>query len=67
MIPRGFAANNITNIVLKFGDDRTKGRKVTGGGKFVENLKKFDYAKTEGPINMNSRCFTGKVTTNIML
>ena len=27
----GFAANDITNIVLKFGDNRLKGREVTGG------------------------------------
>ena len=31
MISRGFAAKVITNIVLKFGDNRPKGREVTGG------------------------------------
>ena len=31
MIPRDFAANDITNIVLKFGNNRAKGKGVTGG------------------------------------
>ena len=31
MISRGFAANDIANIVLKFGDNRTKGNGVTEG------------------------------------
>ena len=39
MISRGFAANVITNIVLKFGDNRAKVRGVTGGGKFLEKLQ----------------------------
>ena len=67
MISRGFAANDITNIVLKFGDNRTKGRRLRRGGEFVENLGKSDYAKTESPIKMIFRCFTAKVIANIVL
>ena len=47
MILRGFAANDITNIVLKFGDNRAKVRGVTGGGKFLEKLRKSNHAKTD--------------------
>ena len=36
MISRGFAANDIANVVLKFGDNRTKGNGVTE----VVNLRK---------------------------
>ena len=32
MIPWGFAANDIPNIVLNFGDNRAKGRGVTEEG-----------------------------------
>ena len=67
MISRSFAANDITNIVLKFGDNRTKGREIKGGGKFVENLRKSNYAKTKVPVKMISKCFTAKVIANIVL
>ena len=48
MIQRGFAANDITNIVLKFGGNLAKVRGVTGGGKFLEKLRKSNHAKTDG-------------------
>ena len=66
MITRGFAANDIPNIVLNFGDNRAKGRGVTEGGEFVENLRKSNYAKTESPIEMIFRCFTANVIANIV-
>ena len=33
----------------------------------MENLRKSNYAKTEGPIEMIFRCFTAVVITNIVL
>ena len=44
--------------------DQRKG--VKEGGEFVENLRKSNYAKTEGPIEMIFRCFTAKVIANIV-
>ena len=38
MISRGFAANDVANILLKFGGKKAKEKGVTGGGEFVENL-----------------------------
>ena len=67
MIPWSFAANDITITVLKFGDDRTKGREIKGGGKFVENLRKSNYVKTKVSVKMISKCFTAKVIANIVL
>ena len=66
-IPRGFAANDTTNIVWKFGDNRIKERGIREGGEFVENLRKSNYAKTESPIKMIFRCFIAKVIANIAL
>ena len=66
MILKGFAANDITNIVFKFGDNHTKGREIKRGGKFVENLRKSNYAKTESPIEMIFRCFTANVIAYIV-
>ena len=39
MISRGFAAKDTTNIVLKFGENRDKG-KGSRGDEFLENLRK---------------------------
>ena len=33
----------------------------------MENLRKSNYAETESPIKMISRCFTAKFITNIVL
>ena len=64
MISRGFAAKDITNIVLKFGDNRDKGR----GVKFLENIRKSPITeKTENTIKMIFRRSTAEAMTNIML
>ena len=53
-------------MVLKFGDNRPKGRGVRGSnwGKFRE---KSNYAKTGGPIKIIFRGFVENVITNIVL
>ena len=53
--------------MLKFGDNRAKEKGVTGESEIVENLRKSNYAETEIPIKIISRCFTAKVITNIVL
>ena len=51
----------------KFSDNQAKGRRVMEGSEFVKNLRKSNYAKTEGPIEMIFRCFTAKFITNFVL
>ena len=53
--------------MLKFGVNRTKGEGVTGGGQFLENLRKSNQAKTDGTIRLIFRYLTAKVITNIVL
>ena len=52
--------------MLKFGDNRAKGRGVTEGGEFLENLRKSNYAKTESPIEMIFKSFTANVIAYIV-
>ena len=61
MIFKSFTAKIMANIVLKFGDNRAKEKGVMGESEFVENLRKSDYAETENPMKMISRCFRAKV------
>ena len=60
MISRFFAAKVITNIVLKFGDNRLKGR-GSRGSDWEKFGKKSNYAKTGRLIKMILRGFAGKV------
>ena len=66
MISRGFAAKATTNIVLKFGDSRPKGREVTGV-RLKKLKKKFNYTKTGSFIKMIFRGFAAKAITHILL
>ena len=67
MIFRRVTAKVIANIVLKFGDNRLKGRGVTGGSIWKNFRKKCDYAKTGRPIKSIPRGFAATNVINIVL